>query len=529
MLDTSQRRTSMQRSFFLYVVLVGLVTACGPYKSSNGDASVSGDASGLDGSVDSDAADYPDTTVPDAYVPGCGNGVLDDGEACDDGNQMSGDGCNASCTQEDGFDMVAAAFTDGDQLVPRITVAGTAILMAWEDWGVIDPDGAGARVRSFTEDGVPRTLPAIGAALDFPANTTSTADQFGVAVAGHADGRFVVAWTDTSDAAGGGIDVRAMMFDADGNRLPNPQSGTSDFVVHTTTTGTQQQPAVGVSDQGLILIAWSDDSATGGDTTGWAVRGRLFDFSGTPQVNLETGGTDDFLINTNPGGSQYRPSLVANGSVGWGLVWLDDTNLDGSGAGSVGTRLGAYGDHVPGDVLINTTTTGAQIDPVIALQPTVGFVVAWTDDSRGADDPYFRAIRARVLDLSYTPRPNGVTMTTDDFPVNTLIEGSQQWPGVAVDPTSGNVIIVWQDGSASDGSWAGIRGRAFNPGLSPLSNDLATDGADFPINTITAEAQLTPSVVVAGGQAVCIWEDQSGALPDVSGTAVRYRLLPPLW
>jgi len=519
----------MQRKYFLEVLLVGLLTACGPSKS-DGDASVDGDASGLDSTVP-DGYVLPDTTVPDAYVPGCGNGELDNGEACDDGNQVSGDGCNASCTREnDNYDDVAARFTDGDQLAPRIARAGTSVLMVWEDWGVVDPEGAGARVRSFTEDGVGQSLPAIGSDLDFPANTTSTADQYGVAVAGHSDGRFVVAWTDTSNAAGGGTDVRAMMFDTDGSRLANPQTGTADFVVHTTATNTQQQPAVGVSDQGLILIAWSDDSALGGDVSGWAIRGRLFDFSGTPQVNPETGTTDDFVINASTAGNQYRPSLVANGSVGWAVVWLDDTNLDGSSTGIVGTVLGAYGNHsLAADVLINSTTAGAQSDPVIALQPAIGFVVAWTDDSRGADDPYFRGIRARAFDLNLTPRPNGVTMTADDFPVNTLIDGSQQWPGVAADPASGHVIIVWQDGSASDGSWAGVRGRAFNPGLTPLANDLAADAGDFKINTTTAEAQLSPAVVVAGGQAIAIWEDHSGAPPDVSGVAVRYRLLPPLW
>ncbi len=521
----------MQRSVFLYLVVVGLVTACGPSGGDQDDASISGDASGLDSTVQQDAYVFPDTTVPDAYVPGCGNGTVDDGERCDDGNQVSGDGCNASCTLDDGVDLLAAKFTDGDQLAPSITMAGTAIMMVWEDWGLTDPDGAGARVRAFHEDGFEMTLPAIGSVLDFPAHTTSAADQYGVAVAGHTDGSFVVVWTDESAVAGGGTtDVRAMMFDADGYRLANPQSGTSDFVVHTTVTGTQQQPVVGISDQGLILIAWSDNSATGGDTSGWAVRGRLFDFSGTPQTNLETGNTDDFLINTDTAGSQYRPSLAVNQSSGWGLVWVDDTNLDGNSTGIIGTILGAYGNHtLTADVLINSTTDGAQSDPVIALQPTMGYVVAWTDDSRGSDDPYFKAIRARSLDTTFTPKTNGATGTTDDFAVNTLIDGSQQLPGVAVDPTSGHVIIVWQDGSASDGSWAGIRGRVFDPALTPLPNDLALDGADFKVNTITAEAQLSPAVVVAGGHAVCLWEDYSGAMPDVSGVGIRYRLLPPLW
>jgi len=31
----------------------------------------------------------------------CGNGVVDSGENCDDGNVVAGDGCSAECTLED--------------------------------------------------------------------------------------------------------------------------------------------------------------------------------------------------------------------------------------------------------------------------------------------------------------------------------------------------------------------------------------------------------------------------------------------
>ncbi|MBI1945296.1 MAG: hypothetical protein HYS27_06355 [Deltaproteobacteria bacterium] len=34
-------------------------------------------------------------------VPGCGNGVLDEAEACDDGNHEAWDGCDANCNQEE--------------------------------------------------------------------------------------------------------------------------------------------------------------------------------------------------------------------------------------------------------------------------------------------------------------------------------------------------------------------------------------------------------------------------------------------
>jgi cysteine-rich repeat protein len=36
-------------------------------------------------------------------TPVCGDGLLDDGEACDDGNTAAGDGCSATCTVESGY------------------------------------------------------------------------------------------------------------------------------------------------------------------------------------------------------------------------------------------------------------------------------------------------------------------------------------------------------------------------------------------------------------------------------------------
>ena len=58
--------------------------------------------------------------VPDAHRPsassdsggGCGNGVVDPGEICDDGNQYSDDGCSATCSI-DNYPPVGPACGDG--------------------------------------------------------------------------------------------------------------------------------------------------------------------------------------------------------------------------------------------------------------------------------------------------------------------------------------------------------------------------------------------------------------------------------
>ena len=44
-----------------------------------------------------------DATQVDAEPrPVCGNGIVETGEDCDDGNTASGDGCSASCESESG-------------------------------------------------------------------------------------------------------------------------------------------------------------------------------------------------------------------------------------------------------------------------------------------------------------------------------------------------------------------------------------------------------------------------------------------
>ena len=48
--------------------------------------------------------EYYDTAILKCVSNGkCGNGVLDEGEACDDGNTINGDGCNKNCMIEEGY------------------------------------------------------------------------------------------------------------------------------------------------------------------------------------------------------------------------------------------------------------------------------------------------------------------------------------------------------------------------------------------------------------------------------------------
>jgi cysteine-rich repeat protein len=88
--------------------------------------------------------DMPQPSPPN--VPLCGNGVLDAGEICDDGNRQAGDGCNAFCSA---FDALAATGTlaGGLNTCPiqgQPVVGGTVSNTRFCDLRAIEaaPDGA---------------------------------------------------------------------------------------------------------------------------------------------------------------------------------------------------------------------------------------------------------------------------------------------------------------------------------------------------------------------------------------------------
>jgi cysteine-rich repeat protein len=56
----------------------------------------------------------------------CGNGVLDAGERCDDGNTRAGDGCSAACQLEDAPTPAAAAAPVAQQVAP-VAAAAAAV------------------------------------------------------------------------------------------------------------------------------------------------------------------------------------------------------------------------------------------------------------------------------------------------------------------------------------------------------------------------------------------------------------------
>lgn len=201
---------------------------------------------------------------------------------------------------------------------------------------------------------------------EFRVNTsTGNEAAFGPSISALADGRFVITWEDRKNSLDKDDDgIHAQVFNADGTR-----SG-AEFLVNTTTKGSQDRPAISVLADGRIVIAWQDNSQTAGDASGTAIRAQILDPRETA-VNLTGSDGNDDLVGTRfadtmAGGegddrlAGMEGSDTLNGGNG------DDLLDGGTGAD---TMIGGMGDDTyfvdnPGDKVMEKAGEG--IDLVIS-------------------------------------------------------------------------------------------------------------------------------------------------------------------
>jgi len=397
-------------------------------------------------------------------VATCGNGRIDDGEVCDDGNAESGDGCRADCG--------------------KVEECGDAVV----DFGEPCDDG-----NTNDGDGCDCRSP------DLLINTTYPAKQKDPSIAISPDGPGLIAWTDESQAAPdtSGTAVHGRLISADRRFVG------ADFPLNLTTAFDQSDPAVAASTAGgAFLVAWEDDSHAEGDTSGKAIRGRVFDLAGAPQ-------TGDFVVNSTTGGDQDNVAIAAMPDGGYLLVW-DDRSASTADADIRMRRFDADGIPAGDDELVNTTLTGDQTHPRLAVGAGGDVLVAWEDASQEGSDQSGIGIRGRRLAAS------GAFLDTD-FVLNTTTLNDQLEPHV-VALSGGGYLVVFTDTSGAPSDQSDVRIR-----LIPGSGDPVDD--DLPLATTLEGPQDEPFPVALPGAVVLFWTDESMLAPDTSGTAVRMRVL----
>ena len=276
--------------------------------------------------------------------------------------------------------------TNHFQINPAVaTLADGSVVVVWSSSGQ-DGSMQGIFGQRFS---------AAGAKLggEFQVNVFTPYNQRTPAVAGLADGNFVVVWVSELQRATASVDVYARIFDASGVAVGN------EFAVNPSKTNLCANPAVAGSPQGGFAVAWSQKSdatqvspnntwmtPTSRSPEGWDVFGRLLYANGTA-ANAPV------RLNTHTYGDQYAPKVSAFGR-NYLTVWVS-LGQDESWEGVFGQFLSSGGGLEGVEFRVNTTTVSRQIHPTVAADGINRFLVAWSSFVAGTSFDLF----ARAYDL----------------------------------------------------------------------------------------------------------------------------------
>ncbi len=349
-------------------------------------------------------------------------------------------------------------------------------------------------------------------------NTYTLDSQLSPAIGAAPGGNYyVVVWASVPIANpaqdGSGAGIYAQMFDNAGQPFGN------EFLVNTTTNGTQANPAVAVYDGGFV-IAWESPDAdqtgvfakrydSGGMvvTAEFQVNGSATGIQRRPDVAADNGGAfvicydnrplasyevqcrrynnaavaqnPEIQINSTTLGDQQLPSVVRASDGTFTVAWQSTNDQDGDGIGVFMRRFNNAGTALTGETQVNGTTNLNQSQPAAGGNADGEFVIAWSSDSQ---DGSSTAVVARRYDA--TGAAQGA-----EFLVNSYSAGAQNNPAVALN-ADGDFMIAWVSAN-QDGNLTGVYAQRYDQAGAAV-------GVEFRVNTTTANFQEEPDITVRG-------------------------------
>jgi hypothetical protein len=390
------------------------------------------------------------------------------------------------------------------------------------------------------------------------------------AVASDALGNFVVVWQ-SNEQAGGTNGIYAQLYDSTG-RLVGPQ-----LHVNTTTAGNDQAPTVAMAADGRFLVAWQSDTADG---SSWGIMARAYAAGGTPA-------SGEIAVNLTTSGAQHSPAVAwlpasAAATERYEVVWQSESQ-DGAGVGVpgiVGRSLDGAGNPLGGELAINAPATGAHAHPRLASDPSGNFIVAWENLTTAGSVVVARRFNAAGAPLSdQTPvdaAPTGAehdpVVAVDDVgefvvafdtlnqdgsgtavvaqlfdnlgplhalggkvQLNTTTDGDQASAGLGLS-AGGNLLLGWNDqAAAADAAVVTARAASLPPlafftvvpcrlldtrnPAGPLGGPALTSGQarNFPLQS--ASCQIPPTAKALSINATAVSPSANGSLVAYPGDA----------
>ena len=353
-------------------------------------------------------------------------------------------------------------------------------------------------------------------------NTTTNKDQYEPTITALADGRFVVAWTDNSQAGGdaSSVAVRAQVFNANGTKAG------AEFRVNTTTNKDQYEPTITALADGGFVVAWTDNSQAGGDTSSLAVRAQVLNANGT-KVGAE------FLVNTTTSNGQYQPTIAALADGGFVIAWTDvsGTGEDASGSAVRAQVFDADGTPAGSEFLVNTTTNNDQYDCRITALIDGRFVVTWTNYNETGEffeNEFGEYFSLDSSDLHAQIFNSDGTKAGDEFQLNTTSAGSQyQYSSTITSLADGGFVVAWTMIDEQQQNYSSVvRAQVFNANGGKVGSELLVNIP--PIDQL--DYQRGPKITaLADGRFLIAWSDHAviPSAEDGGNTGIRARIFDP--
>ncbi len=316
--------------------------------------------------------------------------------------------------------------TNEDLWKPAVTGladGGFAVL-----WGSLegpgDDLGPSIQGRAFAGDGE-----ALGD--QFQVNRRRFDFEDAAAAAALPGGGFVAVW-DSINPTTFTSSIEAHLFAADGGRVG------SQFQVNAFTTSFLSSPAVAILADGRLVVVWR---STGSDSADSDVHGRILNAIGQ-------GLGPNFQLNAFTSGLQDKPAVAALPDGGFIAAWQSQgsTGSDDSERSVQARRFAAGGSPAGEEFQVNSSTSGPQQNPSLAVEAGGGFVVAWESWQSSGSDSSWYSIQGQRHDAAGKA-------VGGEFQINTHTELIQSQPAVAAE-TDGGFMVVWH---SSDLALAGQR------------------------------------------------------------------------
>lgn len=225
--------------------------------------------------------------------------------------------------------------------------------------------------------------------------------------------------------------------------------------------------------------------------------------------------------------NRWSPAIAARGSD-VAIAWTDFRNYAWDLFASVSHDGGdSFGPHLRVDDASRVGGASAGLerlhdDPAIQISSDGSIVVTWTDQAgrrAGCDDCAQQ--RRPDSDIAFATLVPGDSVFSSSVRVDDTGDGLQsqnrlgfsgQWrPIIASDPTSGRIVVAWQDHREGNNdiflAWSGDAGASWSPNV--RIDD--TGGG--------ASNQYRPALAIAHGSTVVVWQD------DRDGTDRIYAAL----